>query len=146
MAQNIAKLVVMPRLRTLKENRQFTETNHDYQTKRVHRYLGTQYITTSTNQQEITMRIRAANRGWAELRGVWFDENINMRLKRLFFIGAVQSAALSGMNALCLCKEDYKKLDRTLVKKMRAAMMGKAAVIDEHGVRKSIRSTEVWKR
>ena len=37
-------------------------------------------------------------------------------------------------------------MDRTLVKKMRAAMMGKAAVIDEHGLRKSIRSTEVWKR
>ena len=57
------------------------------------------------------MRIRAANRGWAELRGIWFDEHINMRLKRLFFIGAVQTAALSGLNGLCFTMEDYKWLD-----------------------------------
>ena len=76
MAQNRDKLVILPKLRSLRENRSFSTAKHEYQTKRVHRYLGTQYTAMSSNQHEITLRIRAANRGWQELHGLWFDSSV----------------------------------------------------------------------
>jgi hypothetical protein len=117
MAQNIDKLVVLPKLRSLRENRQSMMKKQSYAVKRSHRHLGTQYSATSCNHIEITMRIRAANRGWQELQGLLFDEHITLKTKRLFFVVAVQAAALSGLNALCLAKEDSKRLVTCLLKK-----------------------------
>ena len=68
------------------------------------------------NAVEISARVTAANRGWKELHGTWFNRKVPRRVRRLCFIGAVQGAALSGLNGLILCRTDYVKLDRRIAK------------------------------
>ena len=76
---------------------------------------------------EIDQRIRATNRAWKELYGMWWDMRVPIRIKRTLFRGAVCGASLTGLTALLLYDRDHLRLQKSLEKKPRALMLGTAS-------------------
>ena len=137
--------MILPNLRRTFENRKFSRRKQEYLIKASHRFLGIVYPAMLSMGAEIDQRIWATNRAWRELYGMWWNKRVPYKFKRTLFGGAVCGASLTGLTALLLHDRDYLRLQRCLVKKLRALMLGTASWERLDHIR-TLSSRQVWKR
>lgn len=120
----------------------------DCQVEAAHVWLGIEHPMSGSFASEVARRLRAANRAWKELDGVWFRRAVGYRVKRNLFLSAVMGAALAGLTAVMPSGGDLARLRRCLEKELRGMMMGGATQWEEReeGVEaRSLPSLSVWR-
>lgn len=123
-AQNLGKQVIVPDLRSHKQNRRF-QVLYSTRSAVSQRHLGGLFVASGACSTEVSFRIEAGNRGLRELGKFWFS-HVNYRVKRLLFLGKVYSAVLSGMLSYDLGTRDLSRLKKSITGKLRAVMQGRA--------------------
>ena len=98
-------------------------------------HLGGMIVVRGSNQEEIKNRLAASNLGWNRLGSFWFAKT-PWRLKRLIFLANIQARLLSGLISFTQLPSETKRLDRSMGKKLRAMLMGKAYRQTEQSHRK----------
>ena len=71
---NAGKLVILPNLRRMVENRKFSRRKQEYHIKASHRFLGIVYPAMLSMGAEIDQRIWATKSAWRELYGMWWNK------------------------------------------------------------------------
>ncbi|CAK0820287.1 unnamed protein product, partial [Prorocentrum cordatum] len=77
-------------------------------------YLGGLEQLTGGAGAEVRVRIDATRSAWCKLGRFW-KQHVSLRLKRMAFLGVLQSAACAGLETYLLAKRDYVKLDTVLL-------------------------------
>ena len=61
---------------------------------------------------------------------IWFNKELNLRLRRLFFVALVYNSLISALEAFVLSDSEHDRLTKFLVSRSRALLMGKAHTYD----------------
>ncbi|CAK0860926.1 unnamed protein product, partial [Prorocentrum cordatum] len=105
-------------------------------------YLGGLEQLTGGAGAEVRVRIDATRSAWCKLGRFW-KQHVSLRLKRMAFLGVLQSAAYAGLGTSLLAKRDYAKLDAVLLGFAKVALRGVARSRDADGV-EQIRVPHAW--
>ena len=107
------------------------------------RYLGPRITAENSNVPERGFRVAALKQGFAKYMGFW-NSSTNIRLKRVIYIGVVQSPALSAQETSVLKRPDYRATDGPMTKQLRSMAMGSTCNKDGQPP-KSWATIDIWR-
>lgn len=126
--QNHSKVMVVPALRSGRQNRILAEPGRvKRQVVPTARYLGARLAWNNNLWVELQFRVEAAVKNWYAYRRVLVSQ-APRRLRRLMFLMIVQSSLLSGLEAFPLRDRHCKILDTQLSRRPRSMLRGQATV------------------
>lgn len=130
--QNHSKVIVVPALRSGRQNRILAEAGHvNGQVVPTARYLGARLAWNNNLRVELQFRVEAAAKNWYAYRRVLVSQ-APRRLRRLMFLVMVQSSLLSGLEAFPLRDRHCKILDTQLCRRLRSMLRGQATDWEGH--------------
>ena len=117
-----------------------TDAGLDKNDVRVAEHLGGRHELEMRNTAEVRYRIACSNVGWCAHRALWGDLKVTRERRLLVFKSVVYTRLTAGLEVLCLTTSELKKLEASVMKKLRRILCGEGKGMTNSWIRTQCKS------